>query len=344
MGRQVGCCEASDSEEDSLLDPLSYRRSDRGQSPTPLRGRQSSREAILHGDPRDQTALKNSVLDGVYAGLTGSIGLTPVENPFSPQQVCLRSVGTYSVSLPRNIHSAAICAILNLGADQCMLLWARDIPVILCSLLSLTLQCGFAFSIAWTQFDEAVELGTCALGGRFIVRISCIMVFTMHMIGELGELLDTHFWLSLFLYSHKHTPLQIREYQDRVGRTVNKPVTGITYLERFVLYLLFLLPRLVFIIVLLLMGIPYIAFTKRNEDLLLNTVALWFVAEVDEIVYKFVIPKMYRDTLDLPPLGRSEEERSRCFEMVVCGTIRSYMAFFFLTIVSTLLYFFWCQN
>jgi len=342
------CCQESDSEEDSLLDTASYRRSYREIPSARRRESPRWRETMVRGNadltqPQEQTALKNSVLDGVYAGLTGSMGLTPVENPYSPQQVSFSNVGTFSVSFPQNVYGAAISVVLNLSGE-CMLLWTRDVPVLFCTLISFLLQSGLTIYIAWMQFDEAVELGTCSLGGKLFVRVSCITVFTMHMLGELIELLDMHFWLNMFGYSHRHKPLKIREYSHHDGYLVNKPVTGLTYLERFLLYLLIFTPKLILALGLLIFGVPYIAYAKTNETLLLNTVALLFVAEIDEIVYKFTIPKMYRETLTVPPLGRTDEERARCFEMFVCGTLRSYVLLVILAFVVTLLYFFWCQN
>jgi len=341
----VRCCEDSDSEEDSLLDPASYRKSYREVE----RARQRDNPAWLriseraYDDPNVQTAMKNSVLDGVYAGLTGSIGLTPLANPYSPQQVALRSAGVFSVSLPQNIYSAAISAVLNLGHES-MLLGARDIPVFVGAFVSLILQCGLSFYIAWFQFDDAVELGSCRLGGKVFIRVSCILVFCMYIFGELNELIDTHFWLNMFRYAHRHKPLEIREYEHVTGTLVNKPVTGMTYLERFSLYILILMPKTIMAFALLVFGVPYIAYAQTNDSLLLNTVVLILVAEIDEIVFRFAIPKMYRETLLVPQLGRTETERSRCFEMVVCGTVRPYVMFFLLASIAALLYAFWCQN
>lgn len=336
------CCEGSDSEEESLLDPSSHRRSYReidGRRRESTGLRQSSSRAGTSA--REQTAVKNSVLDGAYGGIIGSIGLTPVDNPYSPQQLNLRTAGIYSVSLPPNLCGACISTVLNLG--DCTLLWVRDVPVFLTTFISMLLQSSLTFYIVWQQFDNTVEVGSCGLGGWQPVRAICIIVFSMHMLSEVTEVLDMHFWLHIFRYSHRHLPMEVREYEDKFGQIVYKPVTGVTYLARFLLYLLVLLPKLLMVVGLLVFGIPYIAYGQRNEDLITNTVAMFFVAEIDEIVFRFSIAKIYRDTLIMPALGRTEEEKTRCFEMIVCGSLRSYVLHFLLAIFVSLLYLFWCQ-
>lgn len=327
------------------METASYRRSCRE-----VDGRRRESPILRETSPsdgtwvtREQTREKNNALDGVYAGMTASLGLTAVDNPFSPQRAALQRAGTYSVGLPPTIFSASIVALLNSGND-CCLFWTRDIPVFIATLVSLNLQCGLTLRIAWMQFDETVELGTCYLGGQLSVRVACMVVFTMFLFGELMELVDMHYWLSMFQPSHKHTPLRIRDYEDKSGNHVSKPVTGVTCLVRFLLYFFVFFPKFLMLIALLIFGIPYIAYARTNTNLLLNTVALLFVAEIDEMVYKFAISKMYQDTLVVPALGRTEEEKARCIEMVWCGALRSYVLFFMLAISVPLSYLFWCQN
>lgn len=339
----VRCCDGSDSgEEDTLLDTVSYRRAPPSRREAPLsRSSFVGQSLPAELEPWNQTSAKNTVLDGVYAGVIGNIGLTPVDNPYSPQLAHLKRLGSYSITLPNTMYGAAISAMLNVSCDR-RFLWPRDIPVFLFAWIAILLQCGFVVYLAWLQLDDSIAAGTCA-AGNFFVRLAVLTVFTMYMLGELMELLDMHFWINIFRYAHRHIPLQIREYQDKAGFTVFKPITGLSYLMRFLLYILILIPRLVMLMALLIFGVPYIAQAKTNDNLLYNTVALLFVAEIDEIVYRFAIPKMLQETLVTPPLGRPEEERSRCFEMMVCGTTRPYVLFFMLIIGVALLYLFWCQ-
>jgi hypothetical protein len=87
----------------------------------------------------------------------------------------------------------------------------------------------------------------------------------------------------------------------RVGVVVR--LTGITLHRKIMATLFIALPRFLLSLVLCMIGIKYLAITSRMEDLLLNGMALAFIAELDELMYALFTPRRAKTLIEnLEPL------------------------------------------
>jgi len=66
---------------------------------------------------------------------------------------------------------------------------------------------------------------------------------------------------------------------------------------------------------LLVAGGGYIAMAATNEDVIVNAVAVTFVAEIDDLAFKFVVPKFVAKFMtSLPPLTVCDHDDERVSE------------------------------
>merc|ERR1719343_1347807 len=69
------------------------------------------------------------------------------------------------------------------------------------------------------------------------------------------------------------------------------------------------LPKLIIAVALLYIGCCFLCSSPGNTDLLLNSLAVTFITEVDEMIFSFLAPKKVKKLIEAIPAFEAEEER-----------------------------------
>ena len=152
--------------------------------------------------------------------------------------------------------------------------------------------------------------------GSMLLRLMCLLVLSWTvMVKDIGESIDVILFANQF-------PKYDSERDDDIledGKTgfayhmisklgIGVTVTGITSLQfRGVVILVAF--KLLIGCALLYLSAPYVAHADSNEDLLLNSVSMLFVADIDELTYLVLVPlSLKKAHEDLPAIVAHPDE------------------------------------
>eukprot|EP00930_Biecheleria_cincta_P101022 TRINITY_DN92654_c0_g1_i1.p1 TRINITY_DN92654_c0_g1~~TRINITY_DN92654_c0_g1_i1.p1 ORF type:complete len:286 (+),score=49.77 TRINITY_DN92654_c0_g1_i1:72-929(+) len=215
----------------------------------------------------------------------------------------MRDVGNFPVSLPCNTSGYAILAALGVY-----------MPAALGQIVVLVFQAVLIYGVK--LMTEDMPDHTCT-DGNFALRVVCVCLFTIACLSDLSKTYSMHLWLQRLPASKRTAEgLQLimfdKFYEDedyKVQYPNCKAKTGITVVVRSLLYAFVLLPKVAVAVGLLVFGTPYVAQAAGNEAIIMNSVALAFVMDVDDMVFTFVATGDLKQILDsLPPLTLEIEE------------------------------------
>lgn len=232
---------------------------------------------------------------------------------------------TRECELPKNMWGLVVGALLcSLTSRE----HATLFPAYVGMLATIALQASFVFYIQKVTLQADIE---CApLEG---ILWPCAFVFIGNIFhSELDEAFD------------------ICAYQWQFG--TGKPVGGIQYEEKTkfvrskiwrrtrVLIVLLLCAKVAISILLMHYGMGFLAQSSSQEELLLNSAAMLFVVEVDELVYNVMVSRMHKKFVEQMPsisLGSSE-----IFDgVVVCGAFAKVFSCVFIVVM---LRWVWCSS
>lgn len=81
------------------------------------------------------------------------------------------------------------------------------------------------------------------------------------------------------------------------------PKWGVPYWYKLFVYVCVLFPKLMIAIYMWIVGTAYIVLSESNSDLIIDTLAVGFVADIDDIVFRFTTsPQMTTAIESLPPI------------------------------------------
>eukprot|EP00055_Hartaetosiga_balthica_P015096 m.86981 g.86981 ORF g.86981 m.86981 type:complete len:348 (-) comp8779_c0_seq1:670-1713(-) len=140
----------------------------------------------------------------------------------------------------------------------------------------------------------------------FLLQISGLLVFGGVVYSDLLETLQMAMFIFLFPVATEHQPLSLKTKRQKDGNGVNTTenvsiVSGMRRWYKFVVYLLLLVPKLVIAGALLYFGSLFIMRSETNEDLILNTLSVTFIIEIDEILFRATSPSLIKCTLQQLP-------------------------------------------
>lgn len=251
------------------------------------------------------------------------------EPPFDPAVEGRKKNGSYQLSLPRSMFSSIILMPMVeapiVPTEIFMLLHLPQYFVYLLVICAQFTLCGFLAHDARknTNADACNEADNSSSFLRFV----CVATFCSFCFSDLLETTGMCRWLNYLptwdkkqedLVNEKLTGSLLFEKQTKretIGRcpdqevTVFKPITGISTKFKSMIFLFVILPKYIIAVLLMFVGSGFIVRAEGISDIVLNTVAVSFVLQVDDFAYRgFTTSSMKILYESIPPIGLFDEE------------------------------------
>ena len=133
--------------------------------------------------------------------------------------------------------------------------------------------------------------GTCNANDYMIFVCTCL--FVACVLGDLAETFTISQWLYHIDIKNKITEISLSETES--GNV--KMVLGMTRLHKIFDVIFIIIPKCIIGILLAWYGAVYVAISDTNENAFLNTLAIYFICEIDELLFKAFIPSMLQTAL-----------------------------------------------
>jgi len=132
-----------------------------------------------------------------------------------------------------------------------------------------------------------------------LLLIVCYLLFCSGIIKDTRESFAIALWLKEFPTSDTWKELEITEFDDGISEITS----GMTIWYKWFVIIFIVLPKISIAVLLCLVGGIYLSRSETREELILNSVALFFVMEVDEMLWANLIPTEHqRITTEMPPI------------------------------------------
>ena len=191
------------------------------------------------------------------------------------------------------------------------------------------MQCLFTLAIHYvvlgllTYYLVMLEYDTVPIdeAPAFLLLSTCSCVFTSFCMSDLVESFSMTHWLYEAPAAPRLMELRLCYNEDKNRREIASTMP--TWAKWF-LFFIVILPKIAFVGLLQVYGTKLVLFSGTNSDVLLNTLAAFFLAEIDDYVYQFLAdPAMknaIEDTEQFPPLYLDGE--SMCGQLgSMCGIL-----------------------
>ncbi|GMI34927.1 hypothetical protein TeGR_g9098 [Tetraparma gracilis] len=208
-----------------------------------------------------------------------------------------------------------------------MLIWLSG-PLFVSSVFAAVAQLGaiyYVFDMNSTTKETYDELGVdqCyAPGSALFLRWICVTVFVASVLMDLKESCSIVSYLSLIPTINKWTDADKEALDDKNSLLTKRVVVaktngtqyqieviccgGISSLER-AWWWLWIVVKVVAELGCMVAGSGYVLYADSNENLILNSVALLFITQIDDIAYSFAVTDYFKGLLDgLPDIGKVE--------------------------------------
>ena len=279
---------------------------------------------------------------------------TTILKPFATGESCSYMNGDQEIALPHNVYTMAIC--FWLISDETVL-HAKGCSVSKgCEYWAAGAQCLFTLAAHYTVLSFLtyylvhLEYSLDPLEFEppdWILLSACLSVFTAFMVQEFSESYNMLKWLIVAPPAPRVQCFRIKFNPDKERMEVHSTMPR---WAKVVSFFITVVPKVLFALVLQFYGAKLVIFSESNSDVLLNTLAAFFLAEVDDYAYQFLasrqLKKIIEDEQLFPPLYL-EDDLSFCnvwsdlfkFCGVICGPCCQTGIIMF---VSWYMYFYWC--
>jgi len=238
--------------------------------------------------------------------------------------------GQYTIRLPKTIFTAVAAIPTVCQARNCKNLSLYILstgPLFIMSVLTVMAQLGsiwYVFDVTVETKDAFEEAGVnqCeAPGSSYFLRLICLCVFVASVLVDLKESAAMAQYVCHIPTMNKsdldekdeeilkycNTSLVAKKVRVIKGNEFNMEVIccgGITTVERmwfwFWIFLKIAAEGLV-----LFVGARYVLYADSNENLILNSVALLFITQIDDIAYNFAVTDLFKNLLNgVPDIGK----------------------------------------
>jgi len=243
-------------------------------------------------------------------------GGTPIEEPFVVlNELAKEFPGSSPLRLPENVTGGSV-AVLLLAPEP--LSWTSlmiyVMPFVSGALLTLACQLYTIYRVGIIVRHQEIECSE----GDLTLRLVCLGVFKTTMVNGLKTLLDVHRYLHRIPAGKHRETLMMQRFQDTGTpaknhfqvRSVTKIVSRITNKCRAQCYAI-LLVKVSALLMLSYYGSGYILHSAGDEELILNSVALCFVVDMDTYIYDFVANGTVKTYISsLPTVGLTSAEKN----------------------------------
>eukprot|EP00944_MAST-04C_sp_MAST-4C-sp1_P006440 g6440.t1 len=278
-----------------------------------------------------------------------------------------------SYSLPEDIYGALIASFVSLNPDAtacqraCAALMILS-PVLLSFLFAVVGQVAGLYYILnivqemqQQQLHNGIKL---CMGGDYFLRLICTTAYYATVGISIFQTIDLFKWITA-VPKYKPEDLHVLKRlnytfglhfsiekvvgQGREGEVGIKKVAygGITKVTRVMWYLIAIF-KIILEVTLLVVGSAYILYANTNEDLILNSVSLVFVADFDNIAYSYALTETMKRVLSkqMPKFGYVRQAEDPKIRMSVKQTIWQILGPWFKILlfvsVPSSIWFLWC--
>jgi len=242
--------------------------------------------------------------------------------------------GQYTLSLPKTIFLAVaatstVC-IPPINKTLCHYIMYTG-PLIVMSVCTVMAQLGsiwYVFNITIETKDASEEAGVnqCeAPGSSYFLRLICLSVFVATVLVDLKESAAMAQYVGFIPTMNKSdlnekdeeildscgTSLLAKKVRVHDTSATNKHFNmevigcgGITTVER-MWFRFWILLKIAAEGLVLFVGAGYVLYADSNENLILNSVALLFITQIDDIAYSFAVTDVFKNMLNgVPDIGK----------------------------------------
>ena len=157
------------------------------------------------------------------------------------------------------------------------------------SLLLISLNYGlvvynYFFSLIVIFCIKALRDETPTCQADFWLLVLSVIAFSIYNVGEITETIGMFVWLHHQPTASEHLQLEFSDDSDE-----KIIVSGFTLSYKIFSYMFLLLPKLVIGLLISYYGNTFLLCSDSNQDIILNSMALKFVTENDEIVFETLV-------------------------------------------------------
>lgn len=199
--------------------------------------------------------------------------------------------------LPGSIYSATMVSVLGLSSED-ISSWGnlfKSAAVILPQWGILTFN--YIFSLIVVINIRALRDETPVCEADLTLLTFGVGVFNIYNVGEILETLTIAQWINRFPTAQKHEPLTFSS--DGEDKEI---VSGMTIWFKMWCYLTIVIPKLLIGLLISFYGSGFLWTSDDNESVILNTMALTFITQTDELIYQYMVPRSLQNILEeIPP-------------------------------------------
>lgn len=251
---------------------------------------------------------------------------TTIILPFSTGKNSSYMDGDQVVALPHSVYTMAIC--FWLISDEKVLHAKGKRIAKICEYWATGAQCLFTLGTHYTVLSfltyHLVHLEYSLDPLEFeppdwILLSACLSVFTAFMVHEFNESYNMFKWLILAPPAPRVQSFRIKFNPDKERMEV---CSTMPTWAKVVTFFSTVVPKVFFAIILQFYGTKLVIFSESNSDVLLNTLAAFFLAEIDDYAYQFLasrsLKKIIEDDQLFPPLYVEEASEKEEFSLCSC--------------------------
>jgi hypothetical protein len=222
----------------------------------------------------------------------------------------INDISDVTYALPESIYSSALVVLLSLDPhDQrksCTYFLFVYLPQLFLLVFTYCVQSGIIYYINKTTEDSY----TCDFETSLMLIYMGVGLFVGGMIEEFVETLRMLSW-TWHVQTEKERNILTYENVTEDGEKKIKLASGLTRYMKIMFVLLILLPKLGIAGALTQCGAKFVAVSRADSDVVLNCLAMVFVVEIDDMLYKTFTPVGFQKMLrELPPVEVEDEKDS----------------------------------
>lgn len=226
--------------------------------------------------------------------------------------------GHSSAKLPESIYSAGLVVLL-IYEPNCSNILKNYLPVYWSLLLTIAIQLWTTLMIRGLVTSDTDFNGSDCSSGDPFLRAICTVVYVVMLLNEMKESFYIYVWASRLETLKCGEPwekFKMKSYKkidvEGVEHSHCKVTSRMPPYVKFLTYIVIIIPKTIITLGLLSYGTGYVLRSKGNEALILNSVALTFITQVDDAFYQFTLLDRVKDWLsDMPQSSLHPDERER---------------------------------
>ena len=217
--------------------------------------------------------------------------------------------------LPESVYSGALLMALGGSIEEytnfpeAIMTYLIVLPQWILLVCTFAMQFGFAFYI----WEESENADACARSTDAQLVLMATAAFSGAILSDVWQTYVMFGWTMRMKTEQHHKAIVVSKEVGVDGVERLRLATGLTKLQKIEFCVLVLLPKFILAGCLFFAGGKYVVGSETNEDLILNCVAMLFVLDIDELLYKAFTPAFCQQVIaQLPPTESTNEVSGVC--------------------------------